>query len=99
MDRNERVGRVEEMERAMDAVIAAADELEHALARWEETAALRRELIAYYDGGLWREDYEADEAGELPAGLKRGVLSEDGLYELLDRADELERALAHPAEE
>ena len=28
------------------------------------------------------EDYEADEAGELPEDLKRGILSEDGLYNL-----------------
>ena len=35
------------------------------------------------DSGLWLEDYAADERGELPAELKRGVLSQDGLYELL----------------
>lgn len=40
-------------------------------------------LEAYYDGGLWRMDYEADENGELPVELKRGVLSQDGLYDLL----------------
>jgi hypothetical protein len=29
-------------------------------------------------------DYEADEAGEIPSTVKRGVLSEDGLYNLLE---------------
>ena len=29
-------------------------------------------------------DYEADEAGKLPADLKRGVLSEDALFDLLE---------------
>ena len=28
-------------------------------------------------------DYEADEAGELPKDLKRGVLSEDAVYDLI----------------
>ena len=40
-------------------------------------------LAAYYDSGLWLSDYEADERGELPRDLKRGVLSQDGLYDLL----------------
>lgn len=40
-------------------------------------------LAAYMDSGDWQRDYEADEAGLLPKGLKRGVLSQDGLYNLL----------------
>ena len=41
------------------------------------------ELTDYYEGGLWMQDYECDERGELPKDLKRGVLSEDGFYNLL----------------
>lgn len=41
-------------------------------------------LKEYYESGLWLSDYEADERGELPADLKRGVLSQDGLYNLLN---------------
>ena len=40
-------------------------------------------LREYMDSGLWLSNYEADERGELPKDLKRGVLSEDGLYNLL----------------
>lgn len=39
-----------------------------------------RVLDAYYRSPLWRADFEADEAGELPADLPRGVLSEDAVY-------------------
>ena len=39
--------------------------------------------------GQWKEDYEADEAGQLPSGLKRGVLSQDALYNLLNDADQI----------
>ena len=40
-------------------------------------------------GGAWREDYEADEVGTLPEDLKRGVLSQDALYDLLSENREL----------
>ena len=33
-------------------------------------------------------DYEADERGELPPDLKRGVLSQDALYDLLERLND-----------
>ncbi len=39
-------------------------------------------LSTYYECGLWLEDYEADEDGKLPDTLKRGVLSQDALYNL-----------------
>ena len=51
----------------------------------EEARETLRELEAYYTGPLWMEDFAADEAGLLPEGLKRGVLSEDGIDHLLDR--------------
>lgn len=40
-------------------------------------------LSAYYESGDWLHDYELNEQRLLPSGLKRGVLSQDGLYELL----------------
>ena len=47
------------------------------------------ELEEYQSSGLWLEDFEADEAGALPEGTRRGVLSEDGLYDLLRDYDAL----------
>ena len=47
-----------------------------------------RLLDAYYTSGAWREDYEADERGELPPDLKRGVLSQDALYDLLEESSD-----------
>ena len=40
-------------------------------------------LADYQSSGLWLSDYAADENSELPKDLKRGVLSQDGLYNLL----------------
>ena len=42
-------------------------------------------LIRYYQGGQWLRDYELDEQGLLPQDLKRGVLSQDGIDDFLDR--------------
>lgn len=54
-------------------------------------AQLLSELTAYYEGGQWRKDYELDEQGLLPPTLKRGVLSQDGVYDLLAQIRNEER--------
>ncbi|MBQ2898461.1 MAG: DUF4298 domain-containing protein [Oscillospiraceae bacterium] len=40
-------------------------------------------LTQYMESGQWLRDFELDEKGKLPADLKRGILSEDGLYNLV----------------
>ncbi|MBR4768823.1 MAG: tRNA preQ1(34) S-adenosylmethionine ribosyltransferase-isomerase QueA [Lachnospiraceae bacterium] len=42
------------------------------------------ELSAYLSSSEWKKDFSDDEAGLLPKDLKRGVLSEDALYDLLE---------------
>ena len=72
------------------------DEVQNALAeRVDIEDALLQEkieiLIQYYESEQWKNDYSADERGELPADLKRGVLSEDGVYNLLNDIDSLKK--------
>ena len=55
-------------------------------------------LNEYYGSPLWWEDFEADEAGKLPADLKRGVLSEDEAYDLLESYRDLLRRMKEFAE-
>ena len=43
-----------------------------------------KRLEDYYTGPLWKADLAMDEEGKLPDDLKRGVLSEDGIYDLLE---------------
>ena len=74
---NTRISRIREMERSYDKVSDALKAIEDAK---DDIVRLRQ----YMDSGLWKEDFEADERGELPANLKRGVLSEDGLWNLLE---------------
>ena len=54
-----------------------------------------KELEEYYTSAEWQEDYAADEAGLLPEGLKRGVLSQDGISDLLDRFRDLKTQPTH----
>lgn len=44
---------------------------------------LLSELLEYYEGGQWLHDYALDEQGGLPVGLKRGVLSQDAVFDFL----------------
>ncbi len=44
-------------------------------------------MDAHYIFSEWREDYEADERGEIPPDLTRGVLSQDALFDLLVGAE------------
>ena len=67
----DRIERVEKYEKLFDEALARRD------------PEKLRLLEAYYTSGTWQDDYEADERGELPPDLKRGVLSQDGLYDLL----------------
>lgn len=85
----DRTDRIREMERRMDRLehwVNTASSLLDAHASVSEDVF---ELSAYYESSQWMEDYEADEAGLLPKDLKRGVLSEDGLYNLLSEYREL----------
>ena len=45
---------------------------------------LLKALSDYYSSPAWKRDFAADEAGLLPKDMKRGVLSEDGIYNLLE---------------
>ncbi len=49
----------------------------------------RFEDLSKYGSKQWRKDFEADEQGLYPEDLKRGVLSEDGIYNLLERNKEV----------
>ena len=49
--------------------------------------ALLESFLQYYEGGTWRSDFALDEKGLLPQDLKRGVLSEDGVYNFLAELD------------
>ena len=59
-------------------------QLSTALDDYAEAQKSLRELEDYYGSDDWKQDFADDEAGLLPQGLRRGVLSEDGIWNLLE---------------
>ena len=84
---DERLLRIIKMERCFDELLA---EYHRTPGLYSASKTLQDKLNAlksYYQNGLWIQDYESDERGELPRGLKRGVLSQDALYNFLSDLD------------
>ena len=85
--------RIAYMEQILDESTEAVAALEAALERYCSIQGKLQELSAYYAGSQWLQDFDDDSAGKLPADLKRGVLSEDAVYNLLTDNDRLREAL------
>ena len=79
----EQIERIQHFETLLDRVAPVLDNLEEALDAFDGIQEDVQELSSYYESDEWRDDFEADETGKLPADLKRGVLSEDGIYDVL----------------
>lgn len=78
---DEQLARIEKQEACLDRILSADDPSVDDL----------RQLAAYYDGPLWRFDFESDEAGQIPDQIKRGILSEDAIYDVLTTYGEMLR--------
>ena len=85
----EQIERIIQMEQHLDRASAAVMELSAALDKYVEAQEAIAALSEYYGSDDWKQDHADDEAGRLPAGLKRGVLSEDGIWNLLSDSQEL----------
>ena len=77
------------MEQCLDRASAAVMEFSTALDKFTEAQEAIAALSEYYGSNDWKQDFADDEAGRLPADLKRGVLSEDGIWNLLADNQEL----------
>jgi len=78
-----------EMEEILDRAIQRMDALEKKMAEYEEFQTEIQVLEKYYTSQQWKDDFAMDEKGKLPERLKRGILSEDGIYNMLERNKEL----------
>lgn len=83
----DQLARISAMEERLNRAAGALCRLDAALADLETLRQDVAVLAAYYEGPLWRADFEADERGLLPPDLRRGVLSEDAVYDLLEEYD------------
>ena len=71
------IQRITEMENALNECAAATAALAEQLDRMEALRGKMTGLFRYYGSEAWY----ADREGELPAGLRAGVLSEDAVYD------------------
>ena len=75
--------RISSMEQLMERASSAVINFSAALDKFVEAQQAIAALSDYYGSDEWKQDFADDEAGLLPADLKRGVLSEDGIWNLL----------------
>lgn len=85
-DRDARINRMSEAFNRLSEVSAVLTENAEEL---EGIAGDVDLLKDYLVSGNWMKDFEADERGELGPDVNRSVLSEDGLYDLLNELEEL----------
>jgi hypothetical protein len=89
----EQTERIRKMEERLDRASQSVMKLSAALDEYAEAQEALRELEAYYGSEEWKQDFSADEAGRLPKNLKRGVLSEDAVWNLLEDSRDINRRL------
>ena len=85
----EQIERIKQMELRLDRASSAVMDLSAALEKYNEAQDDISQLDSYYTSDEWKQDFAADEAGELPPSLRRGVLSEDAIWNVLSDNREL----------
>ena len=88
---NTQIERIKQMEQRFNKVLAVIKEPTKTPKMLEAIKKDVAELSKYYGSELWKLDFAADEAGNLPPDLKRGVLSEDGVWNLLSDYREIQK--------
>lgn len=83
------IARIYRMEGILNKSGKAVRDLQEALDRYVSLEEEIRELELYYTGGQWQKDFADDEAGKFPRNLRRGVLSEDAVFDFLALRDEV----------
>lgn len=91
--------RIREMEQRLTSSLEAVRQMEEALDCYQAAQADITILATYLNSDEWRQDLADDERGFLPPDLKRGVLSEDGIWNLLDDNTRLARQMQSLADQ
>jgi len=90
----EQIERIQQMERCLDRASQAVMRLSAALDEYANAQDALRKLSDYYGSDQWKHDFADDLAGLLPPDLKRGVLSEDAVWNLLEDVRDLKERMA-----
>ncbi len=90
---SEQILRIKHFESILDKANAGLNSFDSLVEKIEKMFPEIDELESYYGSEDWKKDFADDESGKLPSSLKRGVLSEDGIYDLLERIKEMKAML------
>lgn len=93
MTQQEQIERIQQMEERFNRVNKAVEQLEEAFLAWSEVMDEREALDTYYSSGDWMTDYEFSESDDFPKDMPCGVLSEDGVWNMLYFEKELIRKI------
>ena len=85
--------RIEEMEKHFERASEVVARLSSSLEEFAQLQESVDALESYYGSKEWKKDFRDDEKGLLPTDLKRGVLSEDGIWNLLEEVQELKERM------
>lgn len=86
----EQIERIKKMEEYLNRASQVVMKLSAALDEYAEVQEALRELEFYYSSEEWKQDFADDEAGRLPKDLKRGVLGEDSIWNVLEDSRDLD---------
>ena len=87
------IERIKRYENMMNEVKEALQKADAAIEAYKQVRPKIRKLERYYTGSMWKKDFIASENGELPEDLLCGVLSEDGINDVLDEDLELKKKI------
>ena len=85
----EQIERIKFMEEHHDRASQAVKALSDALDLYSEAMESIETIDDYLVSDEWQQDFDDSEAGRLPKDLKCGVLSEDGIWNVVDTSREL----------
>lgn len=89
MTKKDRLSNIEQMENILNRANSTLDTLEESMEELLDMQEDIQRLSDYYSSDQWKKDFEDDEKGLWPKDLSRGVLSEDGIYDMLERYREM----------
>ena len=89
----EQIARIQQMERCLDRASQAVMRLSAALDEYADAQDALHQLSDYYGSDAWKHDFADDSAGLLPHDQKRGVLSEDAVWNLLENVRDLKERM------
>ena len=84
------ISRITKMEKLFDDLKFSFEKSKEEFYKNKNLQRKLKSLTNYYENGKWLKDYQLDEENLLPKNLKRGILSQDGIYDFLNEVESRE---------